>query len=154
MGAHRERPPLLIRPRRSRQLAIFVGLVHGLAFVVVLALPIGLYRLPLLLLIGLGCFRVISAQVLRRSPRSIQTALWQSDGSWFLTFVDGRQQEVTLSPSTFVSLSLVVLNFRAGRLRRYAIPLFRDALDPETLRRLRQRLRSDGAVSAPDPDAV
>ena len=154
MGTHRDRPPLLIRPRRSRQLAIFVGLVHGLAFAVVLALPISLYRLPLLLLIGLGCFRVFFVQVLARSTRSIQTALWQTDGGWLLTFADGRETEVTLSPSTFVSLSLVVLNFRAGRLHRYAIPLFRDALDPETLRRLRQRLRSDGAASAPDLDAV
>ena len=129
---------------------MFAGLIHGLAFAVVLALPVGLYRLPLLLLIGFGCFRVFSAQVLRRSPHAIQTALWQADGSWFLTFVDGRQQEVELSPSTFVSLSLVVLNFRAGRLRRYATPLFRDALDSETLRRLRQRLRIDGALIDPN----
>lgn len=146
MDSHRGRLPLLIRPQRSRQLARFVALIHSVALAVVLALPIGLYRLPLLLLIGVSGFWVVVVQVLGRTRHSIHTARWQVDGSWLLTFADGRQQVAMLSPSTFVSLPLVVLNFRAGRLRRPALPLFRDALDPETLRRLRQRLRSDGTT--------
>ena len=148
MKSHRERLPLLIRPRRSWRLAVFAGLTHGLAGAVVFVLPIGLYRYPLWLLVGTGAFHTFAVQVLRRAPWSIRTVLWQSDGAWLLTLVSGAEVEARLSPATFVSLPLVVLNFRAGRLRRHALPLFADALDPEQLRRLRQRLRIDGGVQA------
>ncbi len=125
---------------------LFVALIHGLAIAVILALPIGLGRLPLLFLVGLDGLYVFFVQVLRRAPWSIRSALWQSDGAWLLTLQSGADIEVDLSPATFVSLPLVVLNFRSGRLRRQALPLFADALDPEQLRRLRQRLRLEGAA--------
>lgn len=146
MGSHRERLPLLIRPRRSWQLTVFAGLVHLLAGAVVLILPIGLYRYPVLILVGLGGFHAFAVHVLRQAPWSIQSALWQSDGAWTLTLNSGAEVEVKLSPATFVSLSLVVLNFRSGWLRRYSLPLCVDAVDPEQLRRLRQRLRIEGAI--------
>ncbi|WP_041447129.1 protein YgfX [Thiocystis violascens] len=150
MASHRERPPLLIRPRRTWRLAVFAGLTHGLAGAVVFVLPIGLYRYPLWLLVGTGAFHAFAVHVLRRAPWSIRTALWQPDGDWLLTLNSGAEIEASLSPATFVSLPLVVLNFRSGRLRRHALPLFADALDPEQLRRLRQRLRMDGGARGPD----
>jgi toxin CptA len=60
--------------------------------------------------------------------------------------VSGAEHEVRLAPTTFATLPLVVLNFRCGLLRRRALPVFADALDPEQLRRLRQRLRIEGAA--------
>ncbi|WP_295402386.1 protein YgfX [uncultured Thiocystis sp.] len=148
MASHRERLPLLIRPRRSWRLAIFTGFIHALAGAVVVMLPIGLYRYPFWILVGLGTFHAFAVHVLRRAPWSIRTALWQSDGAWLLTLNSGAEIAASLSPATFVSLPLVVLNFRSGWLRRHALPLFADALDPEPLRRLRQRLRIDGEVQA------
>ncbi|MBK5963698.1 hypothetical protein CCR95_06265 [Thiocystis minor] len=140
----------MIRPRRSWRLAVFTGLTHGLAGAVVVMLPIYPYRDPLWILVGLSAFHAFAVHVLRRAPWSIRTVLWQSDGDWLLTLNSGAEIEASLSPATFVSLPLVVLNFRSGRLRRHVLPLFADALDPEQLRRLRQRLRIDGGTHGPD----
>jgi toxin CptA len=135
-------------------LALFVGLTHGLAAVAVVPLPIGLYRLPLLLLIVMSGAHAIYAQILMLAPWSIATACWQSDGTWLLTFVSGRQRSVSLSPATFVSQSLVVLNFQAGWSRRYALAMFVDALDREVMRRLRQRLGIEGSAEDSRSDAM
>ncbi|HYN77307.1 MAG TPA: hypothetical protein VES73_05895, partial [Lamprocystis sp. (in: g-proteobacteria)] len=72
----------------------------------------------------------------------------QADGSWLISLVSGAEIEAQLSPATFVSVPLVVLNLYRGRWRRWALPLFADALDPEQLRRLRQRLRIEGVARA------
>ena len=91
---------------------------------------------------------------LRRAPWSIRSVLWQSDGSWSISLVSGAEIDARLSPATFVSVPLVVLNLCRGRWRRWGLPLFADALDPEQLRRLRQRLRIEGvARDAPVPAA-
>lgn len=145
MGTHRERPPLLIRPRLSRYLAGFVLVTHLVAAAVILALPLGVYRLPLLLLVLGGLGYSLFARVLGRAPWSPVAALWASNGDWTLSFASGRELPARLSPSTYVGVRLVVLSFHYGRFRRCAMPLFPDALDPEQLRRLRQRLRVEGS---------
>lgn len=109
-----------------------------------MALGLGLYGWLLLLLVLLSAARAIYDQVLMRAPWSIRSVCWQSDGSWTLSLVSGEERPVQLSPATFVSQSLLVLNFRAGRFGRRALPLFTDSVDPELMRRLRQRLTIDG----------
>lgn len=142
MGSHRQQPPLTLRPRLSRRLAAFVLLTHLLASAAVLALP-GYW--PLLLLpVAASLAYQLQVHVLRRAPWSIQSIRWEADGTWRIAQVSGREIEARLSPSTFVSLPLVVLNLRSGMLRRWSLPLFADALDPDQLRRLRQRLRIEG----------
>lgn len=148
MSTHRERPPLLIEPRFSRRLAAFVVLTHAAAGTAVLALP-GAWRL-LVLAIAASLAYQLTVEVLRRAPWSIRSVLWQSDGTWRIRLVSDQELEATLSPSTFVSVPLIVLNLRLGRLRRRALPLFSDALDTEQLRRLRQRLRIDGVRRSQD----
>lgn len=143
MASHRERPPLLIEPRFSGRLAAFVVLTHAAAGTAVLALP-GAWRL-LVLAVAASLAYQLTVEVLRRAPWSIRSVLWQSDGTWRITLSSGQELEATLSPSTFVSVPLIVLNLRLGRLRHRSLPLFLDALDTEQLRRLRQRLRIDGA---------
>lgn len=152
MGSHRERPPLLIRPGFSRRFAFFVGLTHAAAALAVLAVPFGLIGALLLPLIFLSALYVLAVDVLRRAPWSIRSAIWQADGTWQIHLVSGAQREATLSPATFVSLPLVVLNFRLGTLHRRALPVFADALDPEQLRRLRQQLRIEGATRNQDAE--
>ena len=143
LASHRERPPLLIEPGFSCRLAAFIVLTHAAAGAAVLALP-GTWRL-LVLPVAASLGYQLTAQIWRRAPWCIRSVLWQSDGTWRIILVSGRELEATLSPSTFVSVPLIVLNLRLGRLRRRSLPLFSDALDPEQLRRLRQRLRVDGA---------
>ena len=148
MSSHRDRPPLLVEPRFSRRLAAYVVLTHLAAGAAVLALP-GAWRL---LVLGVGASLVyqLYASVLRRAPWSIRSALWQPDGIWHITLVSGTELEATLSPSTFVGVPLVVLNLRLGPMRYRALPLFSDALDADQHRRLRQRLRIEGASRGQD----
>ncbi|MBK1716824.1 protein YgfX [Thiocystis violacea] len=153
MGDHRATPPLVIHPRLSRRLAIHAAWTHGLAFAVATALPIGLFVIPLMLAISVSAIEVFLVKVLRRAPWSIRSATWRSDGSWLLTFVSGKEREAELSPATFVGLPLIVLNFRLGRRRRCALPLCSDALDADSSRRLRQRLRIEGGRRALTPEA-
>lgn len=152
MGSHRERPPLLIRPGFSRRLGLFVGLTHVAAALAVLALPFGPIGAVLLPLIAASALYVLVVDVLGRAPWSIRSVTWQADGIWQIQYLSGAQREATLSPATFVSLPLVVLNFRLGALHRRALPIFADALDPEQLRRLRQQLRIEGVVRTQDAE--
>jgi toxin CptA len=146
MGSHRERQPLLIEPRFSRRLAWLVGLTHLAAAAVVLVLQLGLTSFLLLLLVLASALYIGYVDVLRRAPWSIRSAIWNPDGTWQIHFVSGAEREVELTPATFITLPLVVLNFRMGHLHRRALPVFADALHPDQLRRLRQRLRIEGAT--------
>lgn len=129
-------------------MALFVAATHLLALLSVWTLPLGIYRLPLGLLVLASFGLVLYAQILRRAPWSIRAAVWQPDGDWRLVLHSGRTLTVALTSATFVSVPLVILNFRLGRWRRYALPIARDALDSEQLRRLRQRLRLQGVTKA------
>ncbi|WP_295430498.1 protein YgfX [uncultured Thiodictyon sp.] len=153
MASHREQPPLLIQPRFSRRLAAFVALTHLLAAAAILALP-GAAWLLLLIPVGLSLTYQFYVRVLGRAPWSIRAATWQADGTWTIVLLSGTETEARLAPSTFVSVPLVVLNLRRGYVRRWALPLFADALDREQLRRLRQRLRIEGTGQHRDIDQV
>jgi toxin CptA len=146
MTAHRHSPPLLIRPRASRRLAGFVILTHVSAAAVLPTLSPGWLVGLLLTLVGLSFVEILMTHVLRRAPWSIRSAVWNPDGTWAIQLVSGVEQEVRLAPATFISPSLVVLRFQAGRLRRRTLPLFADALDGEQHRGLRQRLRIEGGA--------
>lgn len=144
--SHRAYPPLVLYPSVSRQLLILVGLTSMLTLAVILALPLGWLTLPLVLVVLLGAWRTLWAEVLGRAPWSIQCATWHPDGFWTLKLVSGHEIEARLSPATFVSTLGVALVFivEGSWWRRRTLALAPDSLDPETLRRLRQRLRLAG----------
>ncbi|MCK7583087.1 MAG: hypothetical protein MZV65_51060 [Chromatiales bacterium] len=144
MEIHRALPTLVLVPRVSRRLLALAVLTPMLALAVVLALPLGWLTLPLVSAVALGAWHALWSQVLGRAPWSIRSATWHPDGSWTLMLVSGRAVEARLSPATFVSTWGVSLVFMLGRLRRRALALGPDSLDPETLRLLRQRLRLAG----------
>lgn len=145
MGSHRDWPPLVIRPRRSLGLAVFTTATHLLAAAAIWPLPIGAGRCVLLLAVAASLVYLLHARVLGLAPWSIRAAAWLPDGSWRLTLVSGREITAGLLPSTFVSVPLVVLNFR-HRWQWRSLVLTRDSIDPEQLRRLRQRLRVRGGM--------
>ncbi|BCU06903.1 protein YgfX [Allochromatium tepidum] len=146
METHRAYPPLELYPGVSRRLLILVVLTSMLTLVVILALPLGWLTLPLALVVLLGVRRTLWAEVLGRAPWSIRCAIWHPDGFWTLRLVSGREIEAQLSPATFVSTLGVVLVFsvEGSWWKRRTLALAPDSLDPETLRRLRQRLRLAG----------
>lgn len=136
--------PLAIRPRPSRRLAALLTLVHGGGLLIVLALPIPWpARAALAALVLAGLAHGTLTHLWPRLPWGVREALWQPDGTWLVTFASGRQREARLAPETFVTVGLLVLDLRCGRLRRCRLALFADSLDPEQHRRLRARLRAE-----------
>lgn len=152
MTTHRSNPPLHLVPRFSRRLLALVLVSHGAALAAALALP-GPWRLTALAIVSSAGYQ-LWVHVLRRAPWSIASATWAPDGAWSLQLRSGDEIDAQLSPATFVSLPLVVVNFRVGVWRRFALPLFSDAIDADTLRRLRARLRLEGASHGADPPAA
>jgi len=146
MDTHRAYPPLVLFPRVSRRLVFLAVATPMLALAVILALPLGRLTLPLVSAVVLGALLTLLGDVLGRAPWSIRCAIWHPDGFWTLRLVSGREIEARLSPATFVSTLGVALVFivEGSWWRRRTLALPPDSLDPETLRRLRQRLRLAG----------
>jgi toxin CptA len=150
----RERPPLRIRPGRSRFLAVFLLGTYGAAFAVVFATPLDWYwRAVLAAMVLAGLLYAMVVRVLSLAPWVVREATWRPDGAWILTLVLGKQVEARLQPSSFVSPILILLNFRYRSWRSCSLVLPPDSLDPDLLRRLRARLRLEGTGDGSDDDA-
>jgi len=135
--------PLRLQPGPSARLTLFLLLVHALALAVLMVTPLSLWvRIGLALLLVVNLFHGLGRHAVRRSSQAIATAVWDELGLWRLTLVSGRTLEAELLPDSFVTLSLVVLNFRTdGRWGRRSLVLTSDSEDPERLRRLRVRVK-------------
>ena len=135
--------PLRLQPGPSRYLALFLILAHGLALATLVITPLPLWiRTVLGLLLAASLIHGFRRHVTRRSSGSITTAVWDELGLWRLTLAFGRTLEAQLLPDSFVTLPLVVLNFRTGsRWGRRSLVLVNDAEDAERLRQLRVRLK-------------
>lgn len=160
---------LSIEPRGSRLFACAVSLLHAGAFALSLILPVAVSMTALLAFaVAVSCVCTLAGPVFRRLPSSILGLEWRADGSWRARRRDGGEEELVLLPDSYVHPLLVVLNFRrAGegwRLRslattpvkailavagRRSVVLLPDSADHDTLRRLRARLRLEGAGSGP-----
>ncbi|MCB2263374.1 MAG: hypothetical protein LGR52_10655 [Candidatus Thiosymbion ectosymbiont of Robbea hypermnestra] len=151
MSGNQELPPLRIRPRPSRILAVLLLVTHGAALSALVALPLDWYwRVGLGALVIASLVDTLGTQVLFTIPRGVREAIWGADGTWTLILVSGERVEARLLPSTLVTTRLLVLNFRCGLWRFRALTLPPDALAPDLLRRLRVRLRLWGAADRSD----
>jgi toxin CptA len=143
-------PPLVLALRPSRILIALLALVHLGAVILLWLLPWPLaIRLAVISLLIANLLWVLRRLPGVRGPRNLQCAEWLGDGRWLLHGFGGESFEAELQADSFVHPVLVVLNFRlrgsrAGR----SLVLFRDALERETLRRLRVRLGSEGVRPA------
>lgn len=139
-------PDIRVRPRRSRLLAVFIGVTHLGALAVALATPIG-WAVKILLAATILASGIHQTRrlVLLRGRHAIREALWRQDG-WLLTFASGEATEARLLPSSLAGLWLVTLDFSYPR-GRASLVLLPDSLSPNELRRLRTRLRIDGQSS-------
>lgn len=133
---------LWIRPRPSAHLAWFLFASHGASFLVVSLLPLAWpVRALLGLAVLLSLLYEVGLSLWPCLPWGVREVQWGADGSWLVTHVSGVQKQATLAPSTLVTVGLIVLDLRCGRLRHCYLPLFADSLAPDQHRRLRARLR-------------
>lgn len=154
-GKHRQRPPLRIRPRTSRRLAVFLPTIHFAALAVVFALHLDWYlRAGLAASVLVALAYSVGVHLLYLVSSAVREATWGGDGTWVLTLVSGEQIEARLLPSTYVTGNLLVLNFRRGRWWSRTLVLLSDSLDANLLRRLRARLRLAGVENPVDTDAL
>ncbi len=134
--------PLRLQPQSSRRLALYLLSIHALAALSLLAVPMPLWLKPGLLLLLAGSLDwSYRMQVKRSAQASIVDALWDGEGHWELTLRSGERIQAELLPDSFITLSLVVLNFSTSRWRRRSLVLTTDNTDPDLLRKLRVRLR-------------
>ncbi|MBI5450633.1 MAG: hypothetical protein HY940_04675 [Gammaproteobacteria bacterium] len=140
--------PLELSPGRSRLLQLYLLASHGGALALLLVLDISvIYRMLLVLLIVCSLAVLYRNQQLRLGRRVIHQVLWRPDGSWRLDIGGSVIEGAVLCPDTFVHPWLIVLRFAARR-RGYTLVLLPDMLDPQTLRRLRVRLRHQARCGA------
>jgi hypothetical protein len=138
--------PLRLKPKPSRILLTLLVLGHLGAIAVLIPLDLSLF-----IKLTIGLLLVVSLIVAwRKQPgqvgeAGVQMLTWQSDGEWLLETHDGEQFKATLHESTYVHPWLVVLNFRKeGNRGLLSFTLAPDALDHETFRELRVRLKVAG----------
>ncbi len=140
--------PLVVRPRASRRLVIFLVLAHALALVAAAhapSLPVGLLLGALVLLHGADA---VAVHFLRRGPRAVRQVEHDGRGGWWLTTGDGERLEVVPAGTQTVTSWLVVIGLRTGR-RRWSLPLAANSADANALRRLRVVLRAAGSGDQP-----
>lgn len=134
--------PLTLRPGVSRRLTVLVWTVHLAALPVLLPLPLPFWaKGGLLLGLAVSLYHSHRTHIARAAPRAIREAIWDETGAWRLSLAGGDLVRADLLPDSYVSLSLVVLNFRTRERRRMGLILPADALPPHYLRRLRVRLK-------------
>lgn len=111
--------------------------IHGLALIAALANP-----LPWMIKLLLGIVIIVSLGLHRRGLRKIRGLTLTPEHDWEIHFTN-RTVLAQLAPSTVVTTWLVILHLTTSQ-QRIAIPICRDALDPESFRRLRVYLRIGG----------
>lgn len=143
--------PLVLEPKRSTYLLIYLLCVHGFTAAVLLlplSVPGGwLAGLALLVLTSLGW-------QLRRhgfwgSPR-LYRLVWQQDGSWSVQEAGQVEKGLQLLPDSFMSAYLIILRLRtAGSVTRSFI-LLKDSLPEPEWHLLRVRLRYSAIAKEAD----
>ena len=141
--------PLVLEPRRSRYLFVYLVLIHALALAM-LAAPL---NLPLALRLGVAGAVVLSFiwQMTRVPPHRL---VWQADGDWQLFFAEASERTGQLRPDSYVSPWLVILRFKLEKGGRCGVVIMPDMLDPQSFRRLRVRLYQARLADAAEDTAV
>ncbi|MEW5756941.1 MAG: protein YgfX [Pseudomonadota bacterium] len=141
--------PLRLELKPSRYLYLLILIGYGGALLLLWLTPLW-WPVKLLLtlaLLGDG-WRQVRRHVWYRHCAAIPALIWHEDGRWVVPGDGTREDsELTLKQS-FVHPWLVVLNFAAGRWRTNSVVILPDALEHDTFRRLRVRLRMEGGSSA------
>jgi hypothetical protein len=133
--------PVLVFIRPSLYLKFFIYGIHAGALPAVFAANLSWsIRCLLLGVLIISLMHAIWTNVLQKNPDSPVQLLLDADDEWWLTTASGQTIRVRLIATAFVHPLLTVLPFRAAR-GRHAVILTPDAVDTDSFRRLRVRLR-------------
>ena len=133
---------LRIEPGFSSRLALFVVLSHVAGLIAAAVLPVAVpLRLALGLLVVISLVYAFNAHVLRRGRSALTAVELDSVAGWSLYTSEGVVKNASLHPSSFIRPWLMVLNFSVGRFGSRSMILSPDAVDRDSLRRLRVQLR-------------
>jgi toxin CptA len=130
---------ITIRPGFSRQLAIYLLLLHGLALGLMILLPWA-YGIPLTILIVCSLFYYRRRYLSPQGGPAVTAMEWKGEREWILHNELGETETVSLSPNSYIHPRLLILNFRSAAGKRRSLCLTTDRVDRDQLRRLRTRL--------------
>ena len=137
--------PLVLKPKYSLQLAIFIIGLHSIAiiFVSVFFPANWIYKALIILLIGISGFYYYRLHSQKCSYRSIQQVSLSADNQWqVMTASDQTNYTAELLPTSMISRMLIVLNFKIiSSSKRYTLIIPNDAIEHEQARKLRARIR-------------
>lgn len=144
MSSKKSVQSLQIEPRLSRQLGLFMLLVHAAALLAIanIDMPVAI-NIALAGFVVVNFIQVFQLHVLGRSRQSVQMLVWDEQGDWYLVPPDGEKLEARLLPASLVHPLLIVLNFRVKDRGRWTSILLPDALDKRTHRQLLTRLHQE-----------
>lgn len=141
------RAALNVEPRPSRILRVSSGILHAAASIAVVVADIPLWiKVGLLVGIGLSLSWTAYRYGWRGSGGFIVRIEWLDD-RWYLETGNGVRHLARLIGG-YAHPRIVVLNFRLENGRRWPLVLLPDAVDAESLRRLRVWLRIRSAEDA------
>ena len=148
MSPSRFETPLVLEPRPSKYLAIYLITAHLLALsALLLPMTISVY-IKLVLAAGLISSLVYAFHfyVLGDDTVSPLKLTLHSDGEWLINYRNGDMHYAQLLPSSYVSRWLTVLRFKThqGKLLRFVF--LPDSFDADSWRFLRVRLTYSDAA--------
>ena len=145
MSSFASKPPLRLEYRPSSHLILILLGVHGTALAMLPPLSLDtMMKWPVAAAIIWQLIVTWRRHVTLAAPRAVRRLVWEGDGKWVLCSTNGENHEAKLLPLSYVHSWLVVLRFVTDDKRYCTVILPPDALDPDSHRRLRARLRLSG----------
>ncbi len=113
----------------------------GIAALLPLALPLLIQTLVIIIVL-ISLYYNLSLHSLLRFNQSINALCWFDDNEWQLTQRDGNKLHALLTMNSYLYPQLTILNFNLlGSKKTRTVIIFFDAIDENTFRQLRVRLR-------------
>lgn len=140
-------PPLHLQPEVSRYLSAFILTSHALASLLVLVAPhIPMWlRVMLLAAISGSLYYYWCLHISRTHALAVLEATFYSVDNWRIQTPKGGKF-ANLCDSSFIHPWVCILNLRAEQTKQiYTLIVLNDNVPPETLRRLRVRLKFSAA---------
>ena len=143
MSSKKYATPLAVELSSSLALSSLLLFLHLGAIVVFLMLALSIViKILVVMIVLISLYYNTRLHSLLRSDRSIVSLRWLDDNEWQLMQCDGVNYQAHLNMNSYLHPKLTVLNFNlVGSKKKRTVMIFSDAIDKDSFRRLRVRLR-------------